>query len=93
MASGGIGTAPDTTQTTIVLADDHSIVRSALRALLEAESEFDVVAEAGDVDESVRKIAERLYRPAAAVVRRRRHSSLSLTPSWSLSPQQPECWR
>jgi two-component system response regulator NreC len=33
---------------TIVLADDHAVVRSALHMLLEAEPDFDVVAEAGD---------------------------------------------
>jgi len=41
-------------RTRIVLADDHAIVRSALRALLEADGEFEIVAEAGDVDEAVR---------------------------------------
>jgi two-component system, NarL family, response regulator NreC len=35
---------------TIVLADDHSVVRSGLRMLLEAESDIEVLAEAGDVD-------------------------------------------
>jgi two-component system, NarL family, response regulator NreC len=39
---------------TIVLADDHAVVRSALRMLLEAESDFEVVAEAGDVPSVVR---------------------------------------
>jgi two-component system response regulator NreC len=34
----------------IVLADDHSVVRSGLRLLLEAEDDMEVVAEAGDVD-------------------------------------------
>jgi two-component system, NarL family, response regulator NreC len=34
--------------TTIVLADDHHIVRQGLRALLEAEPGFRVVGEAGD---------------------------------------------
>ena len=38
----------------IVLADDHAVVRSALRLLLDAEEEFEVVAEAGDVEEAVR---------------------------------------
>ncbi len=33
---------------TIVLADDHLIVRQGLRALLEAETDFDVIGEAGD---------------------------------------------
>jgi two-component system, NarL family, response regulator NreC len=35
---------------TIVLADDHAVVRSGLRMLLEAEPDIEVVAEAGDVD-------------------------------------------
>lgn len=56
----------DASPTTIVLADDHAIVRSALRALLEAEAEFAVVAEAGDVDESVRKVLA--YKPAVIVL-------------------------
>lgn len=34
--------------TTIVLADDHHVVRQGLRALLEAEADFSVVGEAGD---------------------------------------------
>ncbi|MEP7039830.1 MAG: response regulator transcription factor [Acidobacteriota bacterium] len=33
---------------TIVLADDHRIVRQGLRALLEAEADFDVIGTAGD---------------------------------------------
>lgn len=33
---------------TIVLAEDHAVVRSALHMLLEAEDGFEVVAEAGD---------------------------------------------
>ena len=52
--------------TTIVLADDHTIVRSALRTLLEAEHEFEVVAEAGEVDEAVRKVLA--YKPAVIVL-------------------------
>ncbi len=34
----------------IVIADDHAVVRSGLRLLLDAEPDFEVVAEAGDVD-------------------------------------------
>jgi two-component system, NarL family, response regulator NreC len=41
---------------TIVLADDHRVVRAGLRLLLEAEHDFEVVAEAGDVTESARKV-------------------------------------
>jgi two-component system response regulator NreC len=45
-----------TEMTTIVLADDHTVVRNALRMLLDAEPEFEVVAEAGDVDAAVRYV-------------------------------------
>jgi two-component system response regulator NreC len=54
------------TTTTIVLADDHTIVRSALRVLLDAEQAFEVVAEAGDADEAVRKV--RAYKPNVLVL-------------------------
>jgi two-component system, NarL family, response regulator NreC len=35
-------------QTSIVLADDHQVVRQGLRALLEAEPDFNIVGDAGD---------------------------------------------
>jgi two-component system, NarL family, response regulator NreC len=38
---------------TIVLADDHLVVRKGLRALLSAESDFDIVGESGDGLETV----------------------------------------
>ena len=41
---------------TVVLADDHAIVRGALRRLLEAKEGLEVVAEAGDVPTAVRKV-------------------------------------
>ncbi len=53
-------------QTTIVLADDHAIVRSGLRMLLDAEPGFEVVAEAGSVEEVVRKV--RAYKPRVLVL-------------------------
>jgi two-component system, NarL family, response regulator NreC len=40
----------------IVLADDHAVVRSGLRLLLEGEDGFEVVAEAGDVDAARRYV-------------------------------------
>jgi two-component system response regulator NreC len=49
-----------------VLADDHTIVRSSLRALLEAGEGVDVVAEAGDIDETVRKVLA--YKPDVLVL-------------------------
>jgi len=45
---------------TIVLADDHALVRGGLRRVLEAERDLQVVAEAGDADEAMR-IARELH--------------------------------
>jgi two-component system, NarL family, response regulator NreC len=56
----------DLTAVRIVLADDHTIVRAGLRALLESDGEFEVVAEAGDVDEAVRKVLA--YKPDVIVL-------------------------
>src|SRR3954468_23461208 len=47
--------------TSIVIADDHAVMRSGLRMLLEAEPDFEVVAEAGDVPETVRRL--KAYKP------------------------------
>ena len=41
---------------TIVLADDHPVVRSGLRMLLEAEEDIEVIAETGDVDATRRSV-------------------------------------
>lgn len=48
--------ARDAGETTIVLADDHAVVRSALRMLLESEDGFEVVAEAGDAEAATRYV-------------------------------------
>jgi two-component system response regulator NreC len=45
---------PEHEATRIILADDHTVVRSALRMLLEAEPGFEVVAEAGNADDAIR---------------------------------------
>ena len=39
---------------TLVLADDHAVVRSGLRMLLDSENDFEVVAEASDIDNARR---------------------------------------
>ena len=52
--------------TTIVLADDHPIVRRGLRALLEAEPDLNVVGEAADGKQAV-DLADRL-KPALLIV-------------------------
>jgi two-component system response regulator NreC len=50
----------------IVIADDHAVVRSALRALLEAERGFEVRAEAGEVEDAIALATE--LRPAVLVL-------------------------
>ena len=37
----------------VLIADDHSLVRAGIRALLEKQSDMEVVAEAGDGDEAI----------------------------------------
>src|SRR5664279_1623260 len=51
---------------TIVLADDHTIGRTGLRVLLDAEPGVHVVAEAGDIDEAKRKVLG--YKPDVLVL-------------------------
>jgi two-component system response regulator NreC len=50
----------------IVLADDHAVVRSALSLLLDAEEDLDVVAEAGDVESTVHQVRE--HRPDVLIL-------------------------
>ena len=50
----------------IVLADDHAVVRSALRLLLDAEQDFEVVAEAGDMESVMRYV--RGHRPDVLIL-------------------------
>jgi two-component system response regulator NreC len=51
---------------TIAIADDHAVVRTGLRMLLDAEPGFDVVAEAGDVAAAVRSV--RGHKPRVLVL-------------------------
>jgi two-component system, NarL family, response regulator NreC len=67
----------DSSVTTVVLADDHRVVRSGLRMLLDAEEGIEVVAEAGDVDTTVRRVLG--YRPNVLVLDLNMAGELSLT--------------
>ena len=64
--SGAELTDQEARSVTIVLADDHQVVRSGLRMLLEAEPDFEVVAEAGDVDAARRYVLG--YKPTVLVL-------------------------
>jgi DNA-binding NarL/FixJ family response regulator len=52
--------------TTIVVADDHPIVREGIRKLLERREDFQVVGEASDGEEAVRIVLEK--RPDVALM-------------------------
>jgi two-component system, NarL family, response regulator NreC len=52
--------------TKIVIADDHRVVRSGLRMLLDREEDFEVVAVAGDVADTHRYV--RAHRPDVLVL-------------------------
>jgi two-component system response regulator NreC len=53
-------------ETTVVLADDHAVVRKGLRMLLDAEEGLRVVAEAGTVPDALRMA--RAHRPSVLVL-------------------------
>jgi two-component system, NarL family, response regulator DevR len=50
----------------ILLVDDHEVVRLGLKALLSRNSQFQVVAEAGNVSEALDRVAR--YRPDVVVM-------------------------
>jgi two-component system, NarL family, response regulator NreC len=50
----------------IVLADDHGVMRGALRLLLDAEGDFEVVAEAGTIQSTFQEV--RSHRPDVLVL-------------------------
>jgi two-component system response regulator NreC len=79
-ADGPGGAAGPSGTTEIVLADDHAVVRNGLRMLLDAEADFEVVAEAGDLDTTGRYVGA--HRPQVCVLdlNMREGSSLPLIP-------------
>jgi two-component system response regulator NreC len=56
----------DRNQTTVVIADDHTVVRQGLRLLIDNENGLQVVAEAGSVPDAER--LTRAHRPSVLVL-------------------------
>jgi two-component system response regulator NreC len=59
----------DRTKITVIIADDHTVVRPGLRLLIDHEDGFQVVAEAGTVPDAER--LTRVHRPSASRARQR----------------------
>jgi two-component system, NarL family, response regulator NreC len=57
VANGGDEGQASQKAISVVLADDHAVVRSALRLMLEAEPGIEVLAEAGNADAATRYVA------------------------------------
>lgn len=71
VASTGAGTGRVTAMSsaapiTVILADDHQVVRAGLRVLLESDGRFVVVEEAGTVADTLQRVRER--RPQVLVL-------------------------
>jgi two-component system response regulator NreC len=72
----------------IVLADDHEVVRSGLRLVLEAEPDLEVVAEASDVESARRYV--RGHHPAVLVLDLNMPGGSSLEAIPTLREESPE---
>jgi two-component system, NarL family, response regulator NreC len=72
----------------IVLADDHAVVRSGLRLLLDGEADFEVVAEAGDLDTARRYV--RGHHPDVLVLDLNMPGGSSLEAIPAIREQSPE---
>ena len=72
----------------IVLADDHEVVRSGLRLLLETEPDLEVVAEASDIDSARRYV--RGHHPAVLVLDLNMPGGSSLEAIPAIREESPE---
>lgn len=73
---------------TLVLADDHNVMRSGLRMLLDAERDFEVVAEARDVLSALRAV--RGHRPNVLVLDLNMPGGSSIDAIRRLAPISPK---
>jgi DNA-binding NarL/FixJ family response regulator len=79
---------PQATQTRILLADDHQLVRRGVRLILDAEPDLTVVAEAGNGAEALE--AARTHRPNLAILDIAMPRMTGLQAARELSRTQPD---
>jgi DNA-binding NarL/FixJ family response regulator len=72
----------------ILLVDDHEVVRLGIKALLNRETQFEVVAEASTADDAVRKAAE--YKPDVVVMDIRLPGKSGIEATREIMQAQPE---
>ena len=72
----------------IYLIDDHTVLRQAVRVMLEAEDGLTVVGEAGDAETGVREVAR--LRPDVAIVDLKLPGPSGLTAIRQLAVESPE---
>jgi two-component system, NarL family, response regulator NreC len=69
-------TRADGAKTTILIADDHTVVRQGLRMLIDADDSLQVIAEAGTVKDAER--LTRVHRPSVLVLDLNMHGESGL---------------
>ncbi len=72
---------------TIVIADDHAVMRDGLGLLLDAEDDLEVVAGADDVDGALRAVRE--HRPTVLILDVNLHGTLGTTALPALREASP----
>src|ERR1700733_8678992 len=78
---------PSTPPITIVIADDHAVVRQGLRLLLEAEDDLAVVGETSDIAQTTALLRERT--PAVVLLDLHMGRELSLSALFELRSASP----
>ncbi len=73
---------------TIVIADDHAVMRDGLGLLLDAEDDLEVVAGADDVGEALRAVRE--HHPTVLILDVNLHGTLATTALPALREASPE---
>lgn len=76
-------------QVNILVADDHSVVRAGLRALLERQGRYRVVAEAGTGEEAIAKAKE--FKPNVAVLDIRMPGVSGIEACRQITQAVPDC--